>query len=76
MCPVSELKLIITLETNFVFLRRERDFFINLIMTKKIDLNHRDYTFCLFTMAKKQIDGTTGFAIETWTVWIKVFRKF
>ena len=68
MCPVSELKLIITLETRFVFLKG-KDFFIK-TSDKRIDLNHRDYRFA-YDITKKAKDGTTGVAIETWTVWIK-----
>ena len=68
MCPVSELKLIITLETRFVFLKG-KDFFIK-TSDKKIDLNNRAYKF-QYDMKKDAKDGTTGVAIETWTVWIK-----
>ena len=68
MCPVSELKLIITLEARFAFLKG-KDFFIK-TSDKRIDLNHRDYRFA-YDITKKAKDGTTGVAIETWTVWIK-----
>ena len=50
MCPVSELKLIITLETRFVFLKG-KDFFIK-TSEKRIDLNHRDYRFA-YDITKK-----------------------
>ena len=67
MCPVSEFKLIITLEAKFVFLEG-KDFFIK-TLNKIIDLNHRDYKF-VYDTTKEAKDGTTGVAIETWTVWI------
>ena len=51
MCPVSKLKLIITLETRFVFLKG-KDFFIKTM--KRIDLNHRDYIFLPMILQKKQ----------------------
>ena len=74
MCPVNELKLIITLETQFSFLEA-KDFYIK-TDTDRFDLNSRDYRF-IYDVTKKAPDGTSGVAIETWTVWIKTedFKK-
>ena len=74
MCAVNELKLIITLETQFSFLEA-KDFYIK-TDADKFDLNSRDYRF-IYDVTKKAPDGTSGVAIETWTVWIKTedFKK-
>ena len=67
-CEVTDIKILITLETKFSFLEG-KDFYI-LMDNEKVDLNHRRYTFN-YDAASKYIDGTTGFAREKWVVWLK-----
>ena len=67
-CEVTDIKILITLETKFSFLEG-KDFYI-LTDNEKIDVNHRRYTFS-YDAASKYIDGTTGFAREKWVVWLK-----
>ena len=56
-CEVTDIKILITLETKFSFLEG-KDFYI-LTDNEKIDLNHRRYTFN-YDAASKYIDGTSG----------------
>ena len=68
-CNPKEIKLTLRLETKFAYLQG-KDFGI-LADGEKIDLNRRRYHFA-YDIESKYKDGTTGFAIERWVVWIKV----
>ena len=73
-CEAEEIKLRLSLNTKFSFLEG-KDFSI-LSNDEAIDLNQRRYFFD-YNSGATYSDGTSGFAIEQWVVWVdsKNFKK-
>ena len=73
-CEAEEIKLRLSLNTKFSFLEG-KDFSI-LSNDEEIDLNQRRYFFD-YNSGATYSDGTSGFAIEQWVVWVdsKNFKK-
>ena len=74
LCQPKEIKLTLKIESKFAFLEGKN--FLIETEGEKIDLNQRRYHFT-YNAASKYRDGTTGFSIERWVVWLdtKEFRK-
>ena len=68
LCEAKEIKLILRLETKFSFLEG-KDFRIS-VDRKILDLNRRRYTFNYDSLSIYK-DGTTGFALERFVLWLK-----
>ena len=68
-CEAKEIKLTLRIETKFSFLEG-KDFSI-ITDGESVDLNRRRYHFGYDAISLYH-DGTTGFAVERWVVWIEV----
>ena len=70
-CEAKEIKLRIKLNTKFSFLQGKN--FSIISDEKEINLNQRRYFFSYDPLSTYS-DGTTGYAIEEWIVWINSNR--
>jgi len=68
-CEAKEIKLTLRIETKFSFLEG-KDFSI-ITDGESVNLNRRRYHFSYDAISRYH-DGTTGFAVERWVVWIEL----